>query len=107
MEIWECTPSALRNIDDIPLGGARAREPGASAINAKKHRRRGPWEVPELEIREHPPSMLRNVNDGHRGRCRSWSNHHQCYETSMTGPMGGVGAVDIRAPTINAKKHRW
>jgi hypothetical protein len=25
-----------------------------------------PWEVPELKIREHPPSTLRNVDDGPR-----------------------------------------
>jgi hypothetical protein len=45
----------------------------------------GHREVPELKIREHPPSMLRNV-DG--------------------GPPGGVGAEDPGAPTINAKNHR-
>jgi hypothetical protein len=45
----------------------------------------GPQEVPELKIREHPPSTLRNV-DG--------------------VPSGGAGAKDSGAPTINAKKHR-
>jgi hypothetical protein len=33
-----------------PLGGARAGDLGAPIINAKKHRRRAPWEVPQLEI---------------------------------------------------------
>jgi hypothetical protein len=45
----------------------------------------GPWEVPELEIRERPPSALRNI-DG--------------------GPPGGARAGDPEVPTINAKKHR-
>jgi hypothetical protein len=46
-----------------------------------------PHEVPELEVGERPPSMLRNV-DG--------------------GPPGGAGARGQGAPTINAKKHqRW
>jgi hypothetical protein len=40
--------------------------------------------VPELKIRERPPSTLRNINDG---------------------SLGGAGADDPRAPTINAKKH--
>jgi hypothetical protein len=38
--------------------------------------------MPELEIWEHPPSMLRNI-DG--------------------GPLRGVGLGDLRAPTINIK----
>jgi hypothetical protein len=43
-----------------------------------------PWEMPELDIRERPPSTLRNI-DG--------------------GPLGGARAIDPRVPTINAKKH--
>jgi hypothetical protein len=39
-----------------PLGGAEAGDPGAPTINARKRRRRTPWEVTELEIRERPPS---------------------------------------------------
>jgi hypothetical protein len=38
--------------------------------------------VPELEVRERPPSTLRNI-DG--------------------GPPGGIGAEGPRAPTINVK----
>jgi hypothetical protein len=30
-----------------------------------------PREVSELKIREHPPSTLRNVDDGPTERCRS------------------------------------
>jgi hypothetical protein len=41
--------------------------------------------VPELKIRERPPSALRN---------------------SDIGPPGGVGAEDLGAFTINAMKHR-
>jgi hypothetical protein len=80
----------LRNVDGRPLGGAKARDPIASTINVRKHRRWAPWEVPklmiqerppptlrnvddglELEIRKCPPSMLENVNGGPPGRCRS------------------------------------
>jgi hypothetical protein len=46
------------------LGGAGAVDPGAPTIKAKKHRWRAPWEVPELEIREHSPLTLENVDDG-------------------------------------------
>jgi hypothetical protein len=46
----------------------------------------GPWEILELEVRERPPSMLRNVDDG--------------------PPPGGPIAGDLGALTINAKKHR-
>jgi hypothetical protein len=67
-----------------PLGGS-ARDPIASTINAKKYRCRPPWEVPKLEIR---------------------GAHHQCYETSTMGTLGGAGAGDPGAPTINAKNHR-
>jgi hypothetical protein len=56
-----------------------------TTINARKHQRRAPWEVLELEIRERPPSMLENV-DG--------------------GPLGGAGARDPEASTINARKYR-
>jgi hypothetical protein len=55
----------------VPIGCAGAEDPGASTTKAKKRRQRAPWEVPELEIRERPPSMLENVNDGTIGRCRS------------------------------------
>jgi hypothetical protein len=47
-----------------PLEGVEAKDPGAHTINAKKHRRRSLWEIPELEIRECPPSMLENVDGG-------------------------------------------
>jgi hypothetical protein len=41
-----------------PLGGAGARDPRAPTINALKHQRQAPLEVPELDIWERPPSML-------------------------------------------------
>jgi hypothetical protein len=44
----------------------------------------GPREVPKLEIRERPPSALRNVD---------------------SGPPRGARAEDPGAPTINAEKH--
>jgi hypothetical protein len=46
------------------LRGARAGDPGAPTINAKKHRQQIPWEVPELKIRVQPPSTLENIDDG-------------------------------------------
>jgi hypothetical protein len=54
---------------------------GVPTINAKKHRRRGPWEAVS-EIRECPPSMLK---------------------TSTAAPLGGAEG-DPRAPIINANK---
>jgi hypothetical protein len=45
----------------------------------------GPWELPELEIREHPLSMLKNVD---------------------SGPLEGAGAEDPGVSTINVKKRR-
>jgi hypothetical protein len=71
----------VKNVNGGPLGGAGAGDSGALTINAKKHRWQAPWEVPELEIWERPPSTLRNVDGGPPGRCRSWgfwSTHHQC-----------------------------
>jgi hypothetical protein len=41
-EVRERPPSTLRNVDGGPPGGAGAEGPGASIINAKKHRRRAP-----------------------------------------------------------------
>jgi hypothetical protein len=52
-----------------PLGGGRAGDPGAPIINAKIHHRWATWEVPELEIQERPPSMLRNIDGGILGSC--------------------------------------
>jgi hypothetical protein len=68
-----------------PLVGADG-DPIASTINVKKRRRWAPWEVPELEIRECPSLTLRNIDDG---------------------PLGGIGAGDPGAHTVNAKKCQW
>jgi hypothetical protein len=131
-EIWEHPPSTLGNIDDGPLRRVRAADPGAPTINAKKRRRWAPWDVSELDIRECPPSMLRNINGGplvgadgdprvptinvknvDHGpprRCRSWRfgcTHHQRKEMPTPVLLGGARAGDPRAPTINAKNHRW
>jgi hypothetical protein len=59
----------IKNVDCEPLGGARVGDPRMSTINAKKHRRWAPWEVSELEIQEHPPSTLGNVDGEPSGRC--------------------------------------
>jgi hypothetical protein len=70
LEIWERSPSTLRNINGGLSGGAGAESLGAPTINAKKHRRRAemssvdPREVLELEVWERPPSMLRNIDSG-------------------------------------------
>jgi hypothetical protein len=102
LKIQERPPSTLRNVDGGPPGGAGAEDLRAPIINTKKRRWQalgrlvqghvlsgplmaGPREVPELKIRECPPSTLRNI-DG--------------------GPPRGVGAEDPGAPTINAKKRR-
>jgi hypothetical protein len=65
------------------LRGVRAGGPGASTINAKKHRRQGPLVLLELEIQKRPPSTLRAI-DG--------------------GPLGVARAVDLGAPNFNDKK---
>jgi hypothetical protein len=63
VEIWERPPSMLRNIDDGPLGGVGAGDPGASTINAKKRRRR----VPRPSRGVWSPSGVRKVShDLHR-----------------------------------------
>jgi hypothetical protein len=58
-------PVVDRHLIDIPQSSTQARPRG----------------VPELEVREHPPSTLRNVDGGPPGRrCQSWrsgSAHHQ------------------------------
>jgi hypothetical protein len=41
-----------------PLGGARHGDPGASTINIIKRRWWALWEVPELDIWEHPSSTV-------------------------------------------------
>jgi hypothetical protein len=46
-----------------PLGSG-VRDLRAPTFNVKKHRRWPPWEVSELEIRERPPSTLRNIDSG-------------------------------------------
>jgi hypothetical protein len=58
--IWERPPSTLRNINDDPPRGARAKDP-------------------ELKVGERPPSTLRNV-DGRPPRGaggRFDSSHHR------------------------------
>jgi hypothetical protein len=70
-----------KNIDVMPpLGGAGVVDPGAPTMNVNERRLRAPCEVPELEIRERPPSTVRNVDSDPPGRCRrcrSESVHHQ------------------------------
>jgi hypothetical protein len=58
------------------------------------------------EVQKYPLSTLRNINGGPPGKwCqRSDSAHHQRYETSMVGPLGGDDG-DPEVPTINTKKH--
>jgi hypothetical protein len=38
LKIQERPPSTIRNIDDGPMGGARAEDLGVPTINAKKYR---------------------------------------------------------------------
>jgi hypothetical protein len=83
------------------MGGAGARDLRASTINAKKHQRRVPWEVPELGIPERPPSLLRNIDGGIREHPPSTLRNID------SGPLGGVRARDPKAPTINVKARRW
>jgi hypothetical protein len=133
LEIQERSPSTLINVNGGALGGAGARDSGASTINVKnidagppgrcqswrsrsahyqrkKHRRRTPWEVPELEIHERPLSTLRNIDGSPPGRCRSYRSGRAHYQHKNIdgGTPGGVGTGVLRASAINAKKHqRW
>jgi hypothetical protein len=72
-----------------PLGGAGAGDTGASTINTKKHRQRAPEEVPELYIRERPPSTLTNVDGGPLGRVRD------------------LGAPTINVTNVDGGTRRW
>jgi hypothetical protein len=64
----------------------------------------GPREVPELKVRERPPSTSKRRRRA-PGRCQSWrfgSAHHQ-RENVNGGPPGGAGAEGPGASTINVK----
>jgi hypothetical protein len=50
-----CAHHQYENVDDGPPGGAEAEGPGAPTINMKTSTV-GPREVPELKVRERPPS---------------------------------------------------
>jgi hypothetical protein len=70
----------------------------------------GPPGGTEAEDPERPPSTLRNVNRGAPGGC--WRQVRQRpppkLKTSIAGPRGGDEAGDPGAPTTNAKKsRRW
>jgi hypothetical protein len=84
-----------------PLGDDEARDPRASTINIKKHQRWSPWEAVS-EIREHPPSTLRNIDDG-----PPWEAVPEIQKRSPStlrnidcGTLGGDDE-DPGAPTIN------
>jgi hypothetical protein len=53
----ERSPSTLETSTTGPLGGAKAGDPEVSTINARKHQRWAPWEVPELVVRD-PQDVL-------------------------------------------------
>jgi hypothetical protein len=57
-----------------------------------------PWEVPQLEIRERPPSMLENVDGRTPRRCWSWrsgSAHHQRYKCRWRAPWEVAPELEI------------
>jgi hypothetical protein len=62
--------------------------------------------VPELKIRERPPSTLRNVNDGPQEVPKLKIRKHPplMLRNVDGGPPGGVGTENPGAPTIDAKK---
>jgi hypothetical protein len=65
-----------------------------------------PWEVSELKIREHPPSTVRNINDGHRevSELEVRERPPSMLRNIHSGPSGGARAGAPGAPSINAKK---
>jgi hypothetical protein len=86
------------------LGGVGARDPEAVTINARKHRWWVPWEVPELEILERPPSTLGNID----GRppwwvlTEIWERPPSTLKNVDGGPPSGVLELEIqeRPPSI-------
>jgi hypothetical protein len=68
----------------------------------------GPWEVPELPIRERPPSTLRNIDGGPREvpELKIRERPPSTLRNVDGAPLGGVGAEDTGASTINAKKRQ-
>jgi hypothetical protein len=100
----ECTPSPCLDLELIcggtPPSGYRRRPPGPPRERLRTRRWgqlfgaplgylelftwqsiAGPRQVPELEVRECPPSTLRNVDDGPLGGARAGdpgASHHQC-----------------------------
>jgi hypothetical protein len=90
-------------VDDGPPGGAEAEGPIGSIIKVKTSTA-DPREVPQLKVRERPPSTWKRRRRS-PGRCRSWrseSVHHQ-RENVDDGPPEDVGAEGPGAPTINVK----
>jgi hypothetical protein len=51
----------VKNVDGRPPGECWWRS-GSTHHQRKKCRRWDPWEVPELQIQKHPPSMLRIID---------------------------------------------
>jgi hypothetical protein len=103
LEIQERPASTLKMSTTDPLRDAEAGDPRAPTINAKKRRWRDPWRV-LMEIRQHPPSTLKNVDGGPPRRCRSCISeiaHHQrkkCRQRAPWPSQGGRGPVPIRDP---------
>jgi hypothetical protein len=58
-----------------PLGGARAEDPRAPTINAKKHRRRPPLRDAKTKDPEAPAINVKNFDGGHLGPCRGSGPH--------------------------------
>jgi hypothetical protein len=65
-------------------------------------------EVPELDIREHPPSTLKNVDGGPQevSELDVRERPPSTLRDVIGGPLGGAGAEGPGSPTINAKRHR-
>jgi hypothetical protein len=61
----------------------------------------GAWEIPELKIRERPPSTLRNVNSG-----KIREHPPSTLRNVNGGPHRGARAEDLGASIINAKKYQ-
>jgi hypothetical protein len=64
--------------------------------------------VPELEVRERPPSTLRNIDSGPRKESELEVREHppSTLRNVDGGPPGGARAGALGAPIINDKKHR-
>jgi hypothetical protein len=102
-EIRERPPSTQKTLTVGSLGGD-TRNPRTSTINARNVDGT-PWEaVPEIQ--ERPPSTQKMSTAGPLGGGAGHSGAPTSNTINVDGGTLGGGARDLRASTINTKKHQ-